>query len=64
MLTINDMFEYGYKWGGMRPLTREEARSAFLSGRCVYRLYEDDTEGMVDSFEEFDTHGGMFGVEL
>ena len=67
-VTLDDMEDYGYPNDGiMFPLRIEQAKylrdTADVS---VYRLYQDGTEGMVESSEEFDTHhakGGLFGIE-
>lgn len=65
-MTREQMHEYGYLWDGMTPLTEEEAVEAFKSGAGdVFRLYEDDTEGLVESLVEIREHaecGGIFGL--
>jgi Leu/Phe-tRNA-protein transferase len=62
------MHEYGYDCYFMLPLNLEAARNLWENANVpVYRLYEDGTEGMVESIEEFDSHaevGGLFGIEL
>ena len=66
-LSLADMVSYGYLWDGMQPLTAQEAETIYRSNRPVYRLYSDDTEGLVDSIEELRSHaacGGIFGFEL
>ena len=48
-----EMYNYGYKWTGMIPLTAEEARNLFLNDSIqIYRLYQDNTESSVESLEE------------
>ena len=62
-LTQKDMFDYGYLWPGMTPLTRDEALSRYDNGLCVYRLNDDDSEGEVAERCEIERHEGMFGYE-
>ena len=31
-MNVREMYNYGYKWTGMIPLTAEEARNLFLNG--------------------------------
>lgn len=64
-ISIDEMKEYGYAWGGMLPL-REEAASEIGKDHTIYRLYGDDTEGMVMDMSEIKKHaekGGIFGIE-
>ena len=64
-ITVNDMKDYGYMWEGMLPLQREAAAELFE--RCeIFRLYPDDSEGLVESQNELQDHeqiGGIFGIE-
>ena len=62
-VTRSDMIAYGYTWEGMIPLGREKALELFDEGRGIFRLYENDAEGMVDSREEIDEFDGLFGIE-
>lgn len=66
-ISVEEMKAYGYAWGGMLPLTVEAAVKIWNSNLCpVYRLYHNDTEGMVEKYEEFHfhaSHHGIFGVE-
>lgn len=42
-MNVREMYNYGYKWTGMIPLTAEEARSLFLNDSIqIYRLYQDN----------------------
>jgi len=62
---IEEMKQYGYKWGGMLPM-REEAAAEVMKSCQIYRLYGDDTEGLVLDAKEIKEHaakGGIFGVE-
>ena len=64
-ISIEDMKQYGYKWGGMLPM-REEAAAEVMKSCQIYRLYGDDTEGLVLDAKEIKEHaakGGIFGVE-
>ena len=64
-ISVDEMKEYGYSWGGMLPM-REEAAAKVMQSCTVYRLYGDNTEGMVMDASELKAHaaqGGIFGVE-
>lgn len=61
-ITVKDMNDYGYTYGGMLPLNTQAALSLFEY--CdVYLLYEDDTDGAAMSVEEISNFDGIFGVE-
>ena len=62
-VTKADMHAYGYLWNGMIPLGKERALELYDEGRGIFRLYENDAEGMVDSREEILEFDGLFGVE-
>lgn len=62
---IEEMKQYGYKWGGMLPM-REDVAAEVMKSCQIYRLYGDDTEGLVLDAKEIREHaakGGIFGVE-
>ena len=64
-ISAAEMKEYGYAWGGMLPM-REEAAAEVMKTCSVYRLYADNSEGMVLDAKEIHDHaakGGIFGVE-
>ena len=64
-ISIEEMKHYGYKWGGMLPM-REDAAAEVMKSCQIYRLYGDDTEGLVLDAKEIKEHaakGGIFGVE-
>lgn len=64
-ITIEEMQDYGYAWSGMLPM-REKAAYEVMKNCEVFRLYSDDTEGMIDNDDEISEHaanGGIFGVE-
>lgn len=64
-ISVDEMKKYGYGWGGMLPM-REEAAAEVMKSCTVYRLYGDDSEGMVMDANDLKDHadrGGIFGVE-
>lgn len=64
-ITTDEMKDYGYAWGGMLPM-REEAAAEVMKTCSVYRLYGDNSEGLVLDAKEIHDHaakGGIFGVE-
>ena len=64
-ISVDEMKEYGYAWGGMLPM-REDVAMEVMKSCTVYRLYGDDTEGLVMDTSELKDHaakGGIFGVE-
>lgn len=59
-----DMQEYGYKWDGILPLTKERAAELFGGDVTVYKLHPDNTETAVeDKILDIEQYDGMFGVE-
>ena len=61
--TLTDMYAYGYTWDGMIPLGKERALELFDEGYEVFRLYENDAEGVADSREAIENFDGLFGTE-
>ena len=64
-ISVDEMKDYGYAWGGMLPM-REDAAAEVMKSCTIYRLYADNTEGMVLDASEIKAHaaqGGIFGVE-
>ena len=64
-ISMDEMMDYGYKWGGMLPL-REDAAAELVKNHEVFRLYADDSEGLVVNPAEIKAHaeqGGIFGIE-
>lgn len=54
-VTVKEMNEYGYLWDGMLPLSKEVAEELFGEKNLpVYRLYGDDSEGLIDLDEELE----------
>lgn len=66
-ITTEEMHAYGYLWDDMTPLDSETAEKIFREGnKTIYCLYEDNTEGAVDTLEDIRRHakhGGLFGIE-
>lgn len=55
-----------YTWEGMTKISYEEAIEMHEEGREVYKLYDDDTEGLAENLAEIHAHneyGGEFGIE-
>ena len=61
-VTVQQMNEYGYGWDGMLPLSAEKAKELYNQNVEIYKLYSDNTEGVVESIDELDDNV-MFGVE-
>ncbi len=60
------MKEYGYLWDGMKEVSYNEALKLFDENKCVYLLYEDNTEAQVENNDDITKHynnGGLFGIE-
>ena len=62
-VTPADMYAYGYTWDGMIPLSGERALETFDAGYEVFRLSENDAEGLITEREEIFEHDGLFGTE-
>lgn len=63
-ITSDEMKEYGYAWGGMLPMKAETAKEV-MSSCEIFRLYSDNTEGLVLDAKDIEDHaakGGIFGV--
>ena len=63
VVSMEEMYAYGYTWDGMLPLSEERALELLDAGLPLFRLYEDGSEGMLDTKEEIFSHNGLFGVE-
>lgn len=63
-ITVQEMKQYGYAWGGMLPM--REAAALEMKPECsVYKLYGDNTSAMVSDKGDIQSHaakGGIFGV--
>ena len=62
-ISQQDMYDYGYTWEGMIPISKEQALELFDQDNEVFRLYEDGSEGLVVAREEIEKFKGMFGME-
>ena len=51
----------GFCW---QVITTEEAKKRYSDNKEVYRLYDDDTEGLVEDESDFEDHDEEFGIEL
>jgi hypothetical protein len=57
----------GYSWEGMQKITKAEALERFNNDQEVYRLYDDGTEGLVESLgdiEDENFNDYEFGYEV
>lgn len=52
-----------YNWQGMKKITKKQAGSKFMAGQSVYRLYDDNSEGLIENIVDLVGHDGEFGVE-
>lgn len=43
-------------------VNRNTARALFLQGEEVYKLYDDGSEGLIESPKELHRHKGQFGI--
>lgn len=65
MPTKEQMYEYGYTWDEMTPISIDMAEQLYDKYE-LFLLYTDDTEAVVYSRDEMHEHvanGGMIGVE-
>ena len=63
-ISTDEMKAYGYAWGGMLPMKAETAKEVMPSCE-IFRLYSDNTEGLVLDAKDIEDHaakGGIFGV--
>lgn len=57
--------DYGYTWDGMISINKALAVYLYKDGvQDIYRLYEDKTEGLVDTEKDIREHSAHFGVEI
>jgi len=66
-ITVDEMRQYGYPWGGMLPMRMDAALHTYENLNLhIYKLYGDDTESEVMNEADLIEHasiGGIFGVE-
>ncbi len=63
-ISMEDMNNYGYHWGGMLPVRNEVAKQ-LMPTYTVYKLYADSTERLASSFADIEAHAhkeGIFGI--
>ena len=63
MIGLSEMWEYGYTWNEMLPLTQEKALELFDHDLPVYLLHNDGLETTVEDRERITEHEGIFGIE-
>ena len=66
MIPIAQMEAYGYKFvteNEMLPLETDRATQLAGLGAEIYRLYEDNSEGLIEDLSEIKEHKGLFGIE-
>lgn len=52
----------GFMWF---VLSKEQALALWIEGSTeIYKLYDDETEGMCDSIEDLISHNGDFGLDI
>ncbi|MDO4301902.1 MAG: DUF3991 domain-containing protein [Clostridia bacterium] len=63
-ITIEERNNYGYKSDYLLPLNTDKAVELFKNCDLpIYRLYDDDTESLVENVEEIENFNGIFGIE-
>jgi len=60
-LTQGDMHAYGYHWDGMLPMKADVAKTLYDKGLNVHRLYDDNTDGVIEDETEI-TENGVYGI--
>ena len=63
MIGLSEMWEYGYTWSEMLPLTKEKALELFDNDLPVFLLHNDGSETTVEDKEQITGHEGIFGIE-
>lgn len=62
-ISLTEMYEYGYTWKEMLPLTKQKALELFERDYPVYLLHNDGTESAVEDIKQITEHKGIFGIE-
>lgn len=64
-VSVDDMYNYGYTYSGMLPLSKEKAIELLQDDRFeIFRLYPDNTEASMDGKSvENDNDEVMYGIE-
>lgn len=63
MVGLSQMYEYGYSWDEMLPLTKDKASELFGEDVPVYQLHADGSETLMEDRAALEGHDGLFGVE-
>lgn len=62
-ITQDEMHEYGYKWDGMLPISKNKAIRLWTMGLTVCKLGKDDDHVNVDDYRDFNGEEAMYGIE-
>lgn len=63
-ITQDDMHDYGYKWDGMLPISKNKALKFWTMGLTVCKLGKDDDHVEVDDYSDFENDDNtMYGIE-
>ena len=63
-ISIKDRNEYGYTSNYLLPITKDWALSHFdNTDFSFFKLYEDNTESLVDDIDDIQNFDGIFGIE-
>ncbi len=63
-ISIAERNEYGYTDNHLLPINKEKALEFYDEDIfSVYRLYEDETEGMAETRSDIEEFDGIFGIE-
>lgn len=63
-ITQEEMHEYGFKWNGMLPISKNWALKFWTMGLTVCKLGKDDDYVEVDDYVDFNDDGKtMYGIE-
>ena len=60
-ISVKDMFDYGYTWGGMLPVSSKEIAMELFKNMEVFALYHDGSESLRESEKDFDD-SHIYGV--
>ena len=62
-----EMYDFGYKWLGMYPIkTEEEFKELIEDGQDLYKLYDDNTEALIEGepYEKLTEEDIMIGLDI
>ena len=63
-ITTDERNAYGYTYHGILPLNQDRALDLYMQDKCVFLLWADNSESMVNDSSEIMVHDGIFGIEL